>query len=772
MPDNAVKPRKLTAMEIIQTMDNGRTYLWTNWMKERQLTSFYNSDKLPQDDEECGDDAPVSLGIGYRFLKRPIDQLLDTILTKPGFIKTEVCYPLQAQRQFKVERNADEELNKIVQPRMASIMRSLCGRAMITGRGYLFRLSRWDWKFRTGRLICAPDAPDDIMDSDFRDWGFTGKLTLRDLDERIEMTRKYPGYFGWAHDSLMSLKRYIIRTTFAQKEATEQWVIQQATVPFDIGQRMTILDVYWYFTKNGERNEETGEEKVDLYCVSRWGCGSGIYTEEVGGVVYKALDIMKAEDGTNEVMYYLPNAFESAKECLLPMILDARIDGEQEMNQVDGVGKIMLPRLQSMEHLSMALLEGVGFGVQPNWQYSNAVDAKTIELLGKTGLNPWDAVPAGLSIMQKSQSFQGLNQALQMLQMLGMSAESDAQTGEMSPLGQSQAKFKAEADQLMSQIDVGMSRRKEMSFICLDELANLITETLSRPFDQWKKGDAGYYDALTFQKRMLLVHKVLPAEYSPERMRATCRRLAGNMDRNQAGMKAAQTLQVAGGAMAPEGVRFFQKEIIRAGYDDSVADYAIPDEPVQDQTQVMGAQLQNSMALVSLMVPVRQPKDNVMVHLPQHIMAIEAHLRLAQQAGGWTMFEREGCSALLVHCSQDAQGVPAQSQQKVGMLLKQTATAIQNLPLLNETTDLSIKQQKLQLEAGKLQLSSQHEQNLVADRGVKNDLKNKALMVSLHQFVEQQRNNGVTRAAQLLKMMDESGDGGQQSDVAPSPVAA
>lgn len=766
-----VKSRKLSAREIMQTLDDGRTFMWTNWMKERQLTTFYNSGSLPQDDEECGDDAPVSLGVGYRYIKRPLDQLLDTVLTKPGFIKTEVCYPLEAKRQFKVSRDADEEINKIVQPRMASIMRALCGRAMITGRGYLFRLSRWDWKFRTGRLICAPDAPDDVMDSDFRDWGFTGKLTLRDIDERIEMTRKYPGYYGWGHDALMSLKRYIIRTTFAEKDATEEWVAGQAMRPFDVANRSRILDVYWYFAKNGERNEESGEEKVDMYCVSRWGSGSGIYSEEVGGVVYKALEVKSPESG-NEVMYFLPNAFESVKECLLPMILDARIDGEQEMNQVDGVGKIMLPRLQSMEHLSMALLEGVGFGVQPNWQYSNAVDAKTIELLGKTGLNPWDAVPAGLSIMQKSQSFQGLNQALQMLQMLGMSAESDAQTGEMSPLGQSQAKFKAEADMLMAQIDVGMSRRKEMSFICLDELAEKITETLSRPFDQWKKGDAGYYDALQFQRRMLMVHKVLPAEYSPERMKATCRRLAGNMDRNQAGMKAAQTLQIAGGAMAPEGVRFFQKEIVRAGYDDNIADYVLPDEPPeQNQDQVMAAQLQNSMALVSLMVPLRQPIDNPMIHLPQHIMALEARLRLAQQAGGCTMFEREGMSALLVHCSQDAQGVPEQRQQQVGMFLKQIATAIQNMPLLNETNDLAIKQQKLQLEAGKLQLSAAHEDNLVADRAVKNDMKSKALMIQLHQFLEQQKNNGVTRAAQLLGMMDDAAEPAQ-SEVAPSAVAA
>ena len=602
-------------------------------------------------------------------------------------------------------------------------------------------------------------------------WGFTGKLPLRALDERIDMTRKYPGYYGWAHEALMGLKRYIIKTTFAEKDATEQWIAGQAMRPFDTANRSRILDVYWYFAKNGERNEDTGAEKIDLYCVSRWGCTSGVYSEEVGGVIYKALEIAKPSDG-NEVMYYLPNAFESAEECLLPMILDARIDGEQEMNQVDGVGKIMLPKLQSMEQLSMSLLEGVGFGVQPNWQYSNAVDAKTIELLHKNGLNPWDAVPAGLTIMQKSQSFQGLNQALQMLQMLGMSAESDAQTGEMSPLGQTQAKFKAEADMLIAQIDIGMTRRKEMSFICLDKLATLITETLTRPFDKWKKGDAGYYDALRFQRNMVMVHKVLPAEFSPERMKATCRRLAGNLDRNQAATKAVQTLQVAGGGMSPEGVRFFQKEIVRAGYDDSVADYVLPDEPPeQNQDQVMAAQLQNSMALVSLMIPVRQPVDNPMIHLPQHIMALEARLRLTQQAGGCTMFEREGMAALLVHCSQDAQGVPPARQAQVGMFLKQIATAIQNMPLLNETNDLAIKQQKLQLEAGKLQLSAQHEENLVADRQVKNDMKSKSLMIQLHQFLEQQKNNGVTRAAQLLGMMDQQSEAAQ-SEVAPSEVAA
>lgn len=758
MADSEVKPRKLTSFEILDNLDRLRIALWPQWMKERMLVRFYNSGPLPADEEECGDDAPVSLGLGYRFIKRPLEQLLDAILTKPGFIKTEVCYPLETRRQFKVSRAADDELNRICHSRMISVLTSLCGRAMITGRGFLFRLSRWDWQFKSGRLLCPPDAPDDVEDSGFREWGFTGKMTLRELDERLDSTREKQGFFGWNHSALMSLKRYIIQTTFAEKTATRQWIWDRAEEPFPMARLTDPLEVYWYFRKSGKRND-LGQETIDLYCVSRWGQTTGVVSGESGGVTYKALDIQSPPEG-NEVIYYLPDAFENVKECLIPMLLDARIDGEQQMMQVDGVGKIMEPRLLGMEHLTMALLEGIAFAVQPNWSYSSAVDAATIRMFQKAGLNPWDAVPAGMTMLQKQGALQGTGQALQMLQMLGMSAEADAQTGEMSPLGESQAKFKAEAERQLMTLNEGTARRKEKSFISLDEAAYQIVETLTRPFNLWKKGDPAYYDAQQFQQRMLILHKVLPAEYSPERMKATCRRLSGNLDRQQAAIKAVQTIQTFGGQMAPEAIRFFAKEGVRAAYDDAVAEFAIPDEVQPQEDQVTKAHSQNATALVDLAVPIRERGDDPNVHLPIHIAALEARFRLIQQAGSISAFEREGVSALLYHATFDAQAVvPMDRQAKVGQMLQKMATALQSIPLsTGEQGELGLKQQALQLKAQEFGLKVQREQNLVQERGTKNNLNLQKFSLSLAQFLEQQKSNGVTRAAQLLEMMREGVD--------------
>lgn len=133
MPEE--KPKRFSADEIIRSTTWMHEALWSLWQRERMLTSFFNSGPLPTDDDECGDDAPVSLGLGYRFVKKGLEALLDVIVTKPGFVKTEVCYPLVAKRQFMVSNACDKEINAIVQPRMQSLMTSLCGRAMITGRG-------------------------------------------------------------------------------------------------------------------------------------------------------------------------------------------------------------------------------------------------------------------------------------------------------------------------------------------------------------------------------------------------------------------------------------------------------------------------------------------------------------------------------------------------------------------------------------------------------------------------------------------------------------
>jgi len=720
------------------------------WCREKRLTGYYNSGELPFEEQECSDDVPISLGLGYRFIKRPLDSLLDVILNKPGFLKSDVCYPLVAERKFKVEAGLDAEANAIVHERMESTIRAICGRAIITGRGFFFRLSRWDWKFKAGRLLSALDDCDDVNDESFREWAFVGSLSLREIDSLLEGSRGYDGG-GWSNASLKALKEYIVQSTCAEKTPPEQ-IRQMAEQPFDEEMSRRPLDVYWYFKKNGKRNDE-GEEGVDLYCVSRWGGAANIQSSQAEGVTYKSLSVSFSKE-KEHIIYKLANAFESVNECLIPMLLDARIDGDQEMHQIDGVGKIMTPRLQSMEHITVALLEGIAFGVQPNWTSTGgAVDEKTIQMLQRTGINPWDYVPSGLKILDKNNAMQGMSQAMQMVQMLGMSSEADAQTGEMSAFGESQARFKAEAVQMLSQMVTGMQRRVERSFISLDRMAEQMKATLVRPMQAWRKGDPAYYDVRRFQTNMLVIHRIHPAEYGEMRVKAKCRRLAGNLEKGKAIQQGTQMMQVWGGMMSPQGARWIGKEVARAAYDDPTAEFLYPDEQKIPDDQIRTAQDQNAMALVSLQVPVRQPGDNALMHLPQHFAVLEARLKIATQSGSISMAEREGLAALLVHTTQDARAVPPQQQQQIGQMLQGMATALKGIPVAGGQEDQQIKQRQQMLKEAQFGFSQQREVNLVQDRERKHEIKQQQMMLSIQKFLEDQKSAGVDRAATLLEMM-------------------
>lgn len=757
----ADEPKKPKADVILETCNRMREDLWPLWCRERRLVAYYNSGPLPFDQDECSDDVPISLGLGYRYIKRPLDGLLDVVLTKPGMVKAEVCYPVVPERKFLVEGALDTEANAIIHERMESTIRQICGRAMITGRAFFFRLSRWDWRFKAGRLLSAIDDCDDVNDESFREWAFVGQISLREIESLLADSRGREGVAGWSNQSLQALKEYIVSTTLNEKTPVEE-VRRVASQPFNQELSNKPLDVYWYFRKNGKRNDN-GDEGIDLSCVSRWGGNAGIRSAQSDGVTYRALSVTFARE-KEQIIYHWPNAFESIGECLIPMLLDARIDGEQEMHQIDGVGKIMTPRLQSMEHITVALLEGIAFGVQPNWTSTgNAVDEKTIELLQRTGINPWDYVPQGLKILDKNNAMQGMSQAMQMVQMLGVSAEADAQTGEMSAFGESQARFKAEAVQMLSQIVTGFQRRIEKSFSTLDRVTEQMNSTLCRIFSAWRKSDPAYYDVRRFQTNLLVIHKIHPAEYSGYRVKSKCRRLAGNMEKGKAAQQAEHMVQVWGGVMAPQGVRWLGKQAASALYDDVIAQYLYPDEKEPPQNQVQSAQAQNAMAIVSLQVPQRMPGDDPLVHLPYHISCLEARLKIAQQQGNISGAEREGLAALLVHTTQDARAVPPQQQAKIGQILKQIATTIQGMQVQGSPEDAALKQRAQQLKEAQFGFSQLREKNLVEDRNKKHDLKLNQFMLSIQQFLEDQKSAGVDRAKQLLEMMQPLGNGSPMS---------
>jgi hypothetical protein len=754
------KSEKISPTRVLATVNRFYMELFPLWTRERMMINFYNGGVVPCDEEDY-EDSPVSLGLGYRYIKKPFDSLLDTLIMKPGFLKTEVRYPTNPSRKGLIERAIDDELNAICHPRMESSIRKAAGRSVITGRAFFYRLSRWDWLFKTGRMLHSMRDGDDVYSEAFREWAFMGEINLRDLDQYIDNTREYDGA-GWNRTGLAALKSYILKTTAKDRDYTAVDMDRDLLLPFNQEVAKQPLLVYWYFRKNGTRNSRNGRERIDLYCISRWGQQPKVDTvSDGGGIIYERMDFNGTDEEAQQELYYLPNAFEEIDECLVPALLDSRVDGEQELAQIDGTGKIMLPRIQFMEMIALATGEGIAWGTQPNWtsKTGQAVDEDKLRRLQRTGLAPWDFVPPGLEVMNKANSLTGLNAGMALLQMFGMSVEQDAGTGEIPPMGTGdQARFKAQSDMLINQAQQSVSRRGARFFTALDLLANSIEKTLCRPLGQWMEGDAGYWDVLSFQRDMFLKHQVMPPEYAPLRVIGSCRRLANDQDRMTAITENTAIYKEFGQTMSPQGQRYLLKEIARASKGDSFADLAYPDQEEVQPDQVATAQNQTVMAFVSMTPPPVMKGDNPAIHVPIHTQVLQMRIQAAEQQGSVTPAEQAGLAALLMHLAGDVRGLPPQAQMQMQPGLQKAAMSIQKIPVAGAVTDIGLKQQALQLKTQDQQFKQEMGKNLMEDRKGKLALKSMSLnfdqQIELRKFLEEQKNNGVDRAATLLDMIN------------------
>lgn len=755
MPDaKKPKPEQLSGCDIVRDVDYFRQGLWPRWRRERMLTSFYNAEKTYVETEADDQDIPETFGLGNRFIRKPFEQLQDAILMEPGFLKATLDYPLEPQRKRMVEIAFDKEVNGVVHHRTENLIKGMAGRALITGKAFAYRLSRWDWLFKQGRLLHDYQATNDIYDDSFREWAFTGSLTLRDLDTYIDSTRDYDGK-GWNKTGLMELKKWILETTDVEKQnaGTSSITTTHLFEPFDVQAQRTRLDVYWFFRKNGTRNP-FGQERIDLYCVSRWMSSATVATTPRDGYVGKSLAIKGEDDGRQQTIYYLPDAFESIEECLVPCHLDERIDGDQTMIAMEGLGLMMVNRILPMEHLTGAMVSGLSWAVQPNFQAQSGADQAEMERVAKEGgVAPWDGIPSGMKMLDKNNALTGISGAMNVLQMLGMSADQDAATGEIGAHSVNQPKLKSVADQWVRQVDQAIGMRKGKFFTALDRIAEQMTELFGRPFTQWRKGDPAYYEVLGVQLKLIKVHGISPAEISGERLSGKCRRLAGDADRAQTIQGNLMFAQNYGGQIAPEGLRFLARESGRAAYGDSIADQILfPAEPVVAVDQQVMATAQESMCLVSLQIPQRNPGDDPVVHSVHHLQAIAMQVQVAQQAGSWTPRERLGVQNLLQHLAQDVPGMPMSQAQEMARAVEQITRVVASIPVTGQMSETQLKEQDAQRKNQELLLKVEKEHNIVDERKAKHADQQQKLFLQMQNADQSAKSQGVQRAKMLQEM--------------------
>lgn len=710
-----------SAPEIREAVDRWRQVSWPKLQKEKVFDSFFNGETLPCD----GDTEPLpTLGLGRRFVKKPFGHLMSFFDDRPGPLDAMVTYPEDPSRALRIARSLKVEANNLIAERYRSLMRSVAGRYLVTGRAFGYRTSKWDILFRHGRLLCPQDAPDDIASDQFWEWAFVGQMQLAEIDEILEGRRKSeveggPNGQGWNRQGLEALKKWIMESPPDRdgSPGASREVSTSLDEPFSPRVARTPLDVYYYFRKSDEKRKGR-YRRVNFYIISRYRETAEIrHRLNHYGQTERRLEIniKGGLDDRNQVLFSQEFAFDSVYECLIPFIGDSRISGDQEMLQVKGEGELVFSRLLVMEHLNRSAIEGIGFGMQPNFYFETRADAAWARKIGEEGLGAWDEVPKGFKLVDKNNAFTGLGAGVQVLNMLGFSVTQDGATGDISNgMGQgSDANFKAEAEQLLGMVQQDVSMRNARFYSACDILFGQLSATLFRRPGLWRKNDPGYWEAKEFHECMERLG-IQPFEYEPSKAKLTARRVG---DKQASLQKAAMIWQNPNASLKTR--QWAEKQFIASAYDDATAESLYPEEAeTPDLNQAQSALLQNSAALVSLIAPQPNPGDDPAVHLEQyHRPALVQRIQLLVQQGSMTPIDQAGLGALMQHMAQDAQALPADVGQPYLQELQKAAQMIQEkIPVNAKGSEMDMAQREAARKDAESQAKIAQTQSLIQNR--------------------------------------------------------
>lgn len=711
-------PRQIPADTIITFLDTCRRNLWETWRREKQITSYANGGPPPSDDDTAESEI-VPLGFAQKRMKDEMAPLLDPLYLEPGIIDGEYFVPADTrspERTTYVQRNVVKEINAVVWQRLIPVLRPLAGRATITGRGFLYWKSPNDWLPVNGQMIYPVDAGDDVLDSTFREWGFMAKLSLRDIDQILKSNLK-PDRMGWSRKGLEMLKLWIMASE-AQKYINaksqspwgaydpEMWL----SVDLSNSRFRDPVDVYWYFRKNGKitKNDPRygGHEQVDVYCISRFGSQSSVrnemrdaYTRVVGLTVSqengsewrkmdeeyrKRMNISDPEEQkemicNERLLFYSEGLFRSVEECLIPHIDDFRVSGDQRMSEVCGAGRTMMPKLAVLEQLMTDLVQGISFGVTPNYNIRPGVSSEYLDQLQRSGSRSGQAFPDGVTLVAKNNSFTGVGQAGQFIQMLDTSIASDSASASQGTFGGSSADFASQAAAQLQGQQATLSRRLQIWLVTLDKVADRVASVLCRAWPQIKKSWPSYEDSNRMGMCLQTYYGIHPDEWDSDRWKWKARRLAGGMTRQQSLAVNLQMLQTLG-AVFPSLVPFFGKEMLRSVYGDSLADQ-MTETPQQDtQNQEYRARLNVSIAYANGTPPPVMPMDSPMVHSGIAGQVATNHIQAAVQAGQTTPQEVVGVTAILTYAAAHIMRLPEQLSKPGLQRVQELIKTIQSIP--------------------------------------------------------------------------------------------
>ncbi len=768
----------------LKTIDSWRCLAYPARDMERKIEIYANGGPPPSEDDTCEDEI-VPLGFASSHMKKEMGPLLDPLELKPGIINMECVTPAinDANRTTQIGMQVNICVNDVVMDRLKPTLTNGAGRATVAGQAFFYRTSPNDWVIKHGRPLLPIEAGTDILDGEWREWAFDGKISLRTVEEKIKLSSE--SKYGWSRKGLEKLKEWIMATE-AEKttnaDTRSDWMKRYdydtwAAVDLTSTGYTRPVDVYWYFRKNGKitKNDPNfgGHEKVDLYCISRFGGECDVERTVQNDITYKKLRVNYTETGPKELaklkkesyedmkpeeyaekdddrlLFYLPDIFKSVADCLIYHNDDASVSGDQTISEVRGNGKTSMPKLTMMEGLLTNLIEGLGFASQLTWSVADGVSNEYLKQLQRGGLRSGQAFPVGIQPMQKQNSLSGFGAGMQAIQMLDSGVSADSTANQQGTFGSNKAEFASQAAASLAQGQLIASRRSENWLKTLDKVANMVGRTICRYWPDQRPAFPCYEDAYRMRMNLKVRYSIHEDEWDADRWVFNARRLSGSMMRQESIAFNMQMIQVLG-PIFPSLLPFFGKEILRGGFGDVIAAQLTADQQPQTGDQSLRAQLNVTIAHTTGSVPPVAPMDDPIIHSGVASKLAQERTTAAMEAGVVTKGEVVGIMAVLQYAAQHILRLPKQLAEPAMGQIEAVAKAINSVPIQSPPQEGQLTQK----EAAELQIKASNQQRLRDEGATKLRLKENEQLMDMKKLglAEKSINeNAMSQATQRAK---------------------
>lgn len=715
----------IKACDILRRCSESRRRRWRTDKMREQIEDYYNGGFIPGDD--CGIEMQ-SLGLGNKQLRRPHKLLRSTIENDGGPVEVIVSGLDDFERTTTVKNAMEACLADWCRDNYRTLAAQIAGDFLITGRAFAWRSSKWDAKFQFGRPLHEAGASTDITDDSFWWWAFPYVLTLRDIDNFLSTARGADGKGGWQKDSLRKLKEYVLRKPHKGEEVS--FTDSMIESPFGSDRADEPLHCYIYFEKSPKR--EGVYRKINVRIVTRYTENSSIepLVEEdrvlrKKTVTHKfTLKYGKSEDTIDkeQVIYAQDNAFDGILDCLIPWMEDARIAGEQVLDEVEGDGKQFLPRLLTMEEMMDSATSGTAFAMQPHFTSGQDVPKRVMQRLQETGLPKYAFAPRGVGLLDKSNVINSSRAGLDIVQALGISIEEESSSnGLPQSMGQrTNAQFAAEADMLRDSNQEGTTLRFTFWHAGWDLLWNAVGRTFAR-VNGWSKPDPSYYEAKHVHELYEKAGGSL-ADLAEADLKFRSRRLPGGADRTTAMQK---FMVILNNPNAPaEYQQWAFKEVVKLMFGNEAMAYFENRQARPDPNQIDRAVMQTNAALASMLPLPPERGDDPIIHLMQvHGPALMQQIELAGQKQFRDMGDNARVQALVQHMSFDVANLPGTSREQATQYLQGLVQQFTAIPEQAPIDEMQMKQAEMQMKVAKTQNELQLGANLMQSRNAQLQMK-------------------------------------------------